>query len=246
VWVARNQQQGANVSRRKKNNGNGVSTHNRVKRVNNRDRRVYVEPKTEGQRIYLSSIHKNKLTVCDGPAGCGKTLLAAASAVKLLNDNTQYDHIVIVRPAITACNERIGFLPGNIDDKMEPFTMPVLYSLSKVVGREYFQLLMKNEVIKVIPMAFMRGLTLENCVVLLDEAQNTTPEQMKMFLTRIGENCKVIVEGDETQSDIKRENGLKDALDRLENMSDVGVVIMEISDVLRSSFVSHILERYEK
>lgn len=209
-------------------------------------KRAHVEHKSIGQRNYLLSIRQNKLTVCDGPAGCGKTLLAAASAANILSENYHiYDHIVIVRPAVTACNEKLGYLPGTLENKMEPFTMPVLYSLSKVVGREHFNNLMRSDIVKVIPMAYMRGLTLDNCIVIFDEAQNSTPDQMKMFLTRLGENCKVIVEGDQEQSDIKGNNGLADAIERLDKMKDVGIVEMDRSDVVRSGFVQEVLARYE-
>ena len=163
----------------------------------------------------------------------------------MLRDYSKYDHIVIVRPAVTACNEKLGFLPGSLERKMEPFTMPVLYNLSKVVGRNHFGLMTRSEMIKVIPLAYMRGLTLDNCIVIFDEAQNSTPEQMKMFLTRLGENCKAIVEGDEDQSDIRHKNGLTDAMDRLSDMVNVGVVEMGREDVVRSGFVADVLERYE-
>jgi phosphate starvation-inducible PhoH-like protein len=208
-------------------------------------KRTHIEPKSIGQRNYLLSIKQNKLTVCDGPAGCGKTLLAAASASNLMHENSHvYDHIVIVRPAVTACNEKLGYLPGSLESKMEPFTMPVLYSLSKVVGRDQFMHFMKSDIIKVIPLAYMRGLTLDNCIVIFDEAQNSTPEQMKMFLTRLGEDCKVIIEGDVEQSDIRQKNGLSDALERLDKMRDVGVIELDRSDVVRSGFVREVLERY--
>ena len=207
-------------------------------------RKVHIEPKSKGQKFYLSSINRNKLTICYGPAGTGKTLLAAAAAAKSLKENAHHDHIVIVRPAVTACNEKLGFLPGSLNAKMEPFTMPVLYSLSKIVGAEYFKLLMRNDIIKVVPLAYMRGLTLDNCVVLFDEAQNSTVEQMKMFLTRLGERCKVIIEGDEDQSDIHGLNGLTDAIERLDDMKDVGIVELDRSDVIRSNFVANVLERY--
>lgn len=209
-------------------------------------KRAHIEHKSIGQREYLMSIRQNKLTICDGPAGCGKTILAAASAANILSENYHiYDHIVIVRPAVTACNEKLGYLPGTLENKMEPFTMPVLYSLSKVVGREYFNGLMRSDVIKVIPLAYMRGLTLDSCIVIFDEAQNSTPEQMKMFLTRLGEKCKVIVEGDQEQSDIRGINGLADAVNRLDKMKDVGIVEMDRSDVVRSNFVQEVLARYE-
>lgn len=225
------------MSRKKKRN----NSRGHPQRTNHE---IYVEPKTKAQRVFLSSIRENKLTICDGPAGCGKTFLAAAASIQLLREYSQYDHIVIVRPAITACNEKLGFLPGNLERKMEPYTMPVLYNLSKVAGRDYFHILTRNEIIKVIPLAYMRGLTLDNCIIIFDEAQNSTPEQMKMFLTRLGDNCKVVVEGDEEQSDIKQQNGLTDVINRLDEMNNVGIVEMDRTDVVRSSFVADILERY--
>ena len=220
-----------------------MSKKRRRNASNNQSFEIHVEPKTEVQRLFLNSIKQNKLTICDGPAGFDKTHLAAAA--KMLRDYSKYDHIVIVRPAVTACNEKLGFLPGSLERKMEPFTMPVLYNLSKVVGRNHFGLMTRSEMIKVIPLAYMRGLTLDNCIVIFDEAQNSTPEQMKMFLTRLGENCKAIVEGDEDQSDIRHKNGLTDAMDRLSDMVNVGVVEMGREDVVRSGFVADVLERYE-
>lgn len=234
------------MSRRKKrnNNGNGVCLAEVFYRTNGKSKVVWLEAKSDGQEDFISSINHNKLTVCSGPAGTGKTYIAAAMAARLLRDTLDYDHIMVVRPAVEACNERLGFLPGNIDKKMAPFAMPVLYNLSKVVGKREFHALKHNGVIQITPLAFMRGLTLDNCIVILDEAQNTTPEQMKMFLTRLGENCKAIVEGDETQSDIRGKNGLNDAAERLDGMRDVGIVSMGTDEVIRSRFVSDLIERY--
>jgi len=208
-------------------------------------RKIHIDPQSDGQDEYLDSIENNKLTICTGPAGTGKTLIAVASACRMLREDADYDHIVIVRPAVTACDEKLGYLPGDMDEKMGPFMLPVLYNLSKVVGKEYYSLLMKNDIIKVIPLAYMRGLTLDNCIAILDEAQNTTPEQMKMFLTRIGEDCKVIVEGDEGQTDIRSANGLVDAIDRFADMSGVGLIRLDQSDIVRSEFVARIVERYK-
>ena len=245
--MSRKQQKRRSNGQNGNSNGSG-NGHESMSRTSRQSlKRAHIETKSIGQRNYLMSIRNNKLTVCDGPAGCGKTLLAAASAANFLFESSHlYDHIVIVRPAVTACNEKLGFLPGSLEKKMEPFTMPVLYSLSKVVGRETFQHFMRSDVIRVIPLAYMRGLTLDNCVVIFDEAQNSTPDQMKMFLTRLGENCKVIIEGDEDQSDISGVNGLVDAIERLDKMEDVGIIEMDRSDVVRSNFVSAVLERYEE
>ena len=202
-----------------------------------------LKPKTKGQSDYLKSIQANILTICNGPAGTGKTMLAVSAALQMIR-NKEYHNIVIVRPAVPACNEQLGFLPGEVNDKMSPFMVPVIHNLQKLTNQSEFQQLQKN-VIKVIPLAFMRGLTLENCIVILDEAQNTKIEQMKMFLTRIGQNCKVIVEGDEKQSDIRQDNGLEDAIRRLDNLPDVGIVTMTKKDIIRSEFISQIIQRYE-
>jgi phosphate starvation-inducible PhoH-like protein len=235
--------------RHRSDNGNGRNGRNDGYTSYSNDfefRKVHIEAKSDGQDDYLDSIENNKLTVCSGPAGTGKTLIAVATAVKMLREGTDYDHIVIVRPAVTACDEKLGYLPGDMDAKMGPFMLPVLYNLSKVVGKEYFSLLIRNEIIKIIPLAYMRGLTLDNCVTILDEAQNTTPEQMKMFLTRIGEDCKVIVEGDEDQTDIRTANGLADIMARLKDMDDVGVIRLDKEDIVRSDFVANIVERYQE
>jgi phosphate starvation-inducible PhoH-like protein len=257
VWVAeRNQgnQMRFNMKKRKRrnNNGNGngaclaeVSHFNRNGNGNgNGNKAIWLEAKSDGQEKFITSINHNKLTICTGPAGTGKTYVSAAMTARLLRDTTDYDHIMVVRPAVEACNERLGFLPGNIDKKMAPYAMPVLYNLSKVVGKRQFIHMKQSGVIQVMPLAFMRGLTLDHCLVILDEAQNTTPDQMKMFLTRIGENCKVIVEGDTSQSDIRGLNGLSDASERLEGMRDVGIVSMGADEVIRSRFVSDLMERY--
>lgn len=202
-----------------------------------------LQPKTIGQRDYMQSIKDNKLTICTGPAGTGKTIIAAAMAVKYVKEGL-YNDIVIVRPAVTACDEEIGFLPGDVDEKMGPFMLPVIHNIGKVLKQSEFNQFIEFKV-KIMPLAFMRGITLDNCVVILDEAQNTQPSQMKMFLTRLGENCKAIVEGDEDQTDIEFKNGLEDCVDRLSNMEDVGIIRMDNSDIVRSTFVSQVLQRYK-
>lgn len=246
----RNKRQRSYMSKRDKGRAN--NTDEKFSYSRNRDpyphsganmNPVTITPKTIGQRDYLNSIRKNKLTVCTGPAGTGKTIIAAAMAINYVVDGI-YDQIVIVRPAVTACNEKIGFLPGGIDDKMGPFMMPLLYNMEKLMKPEEFRTFSRCKV-KIIPMAFMRGITLDNCVVILDEAQNTKPDQMKMFLTRFGENCKAIVEGDEDQTDIESKNGLTDAVNRLGLLQDVGIVKMDESDIIRSNFTARVLEKYK-
>jgi len=202
-----------------------------------------IGPRTQGQRDYFRSIRENKLTLCTGPAGTGKTLIAAALAYQFVKEG-DYDQIIIARPAVPACNERLGFLPGGVDDKMGPYTIPVLYNLSKLIPENQFHHFVKS-CVKVVPMAFMRGMTFDNCVIILDEAQNTNQDQMKMFLTRLGEDCKAIVEGDEDQTDMRNLNGLSDAIERCEDLEDVGIVEMDESDIVRSTFVARVLERYK-
>jgi len=202
-----------------------------------------IVPRTTGQRKYIQSIRNNKVTLCTGPAGTGKTIIATAMALKYVKEGI-YNNIFIVRPTIVACNEKIGFLPGPIDDKMGPFVLPFMYSLNKLLKPDEYNQFVKKRV-RIIPLAFMRGLTLDNCIIILDEAQNTLPEQMKMFLTRLGEHCKAIVEGDEDQTDIRSKNGLTDGIERFHNMEDIGIIEMDNRDILRSEFVARILDRYK-
>jgi len=215
-----------------------------------------VQPKTPGQRAYMNSIEENVITLCSGFAGCGKTLLAIGMAMNLVqNPDTKYSKIIIVRPAIEACGEQIGFLPGGLGDKMKPLIQPIMDNLRFFINDEgHINNLMDPTpgfgapLIEVIPMAYMRGRTFNNCVVVFDEAQNASPAQMKLFLTRIGKNCKVIIEGDITQSDKYKDinkNGLSDAIKRLRGCKNVGIAILEAKDIQRSDVIAPILERYE-
>ena len=209
-----------------------------------------IKPKTPAQRRYLDSIETNLVTLCSGPAGSGKTLMAIGSAMRLYHANEIYGRIIIVRPAIEACGESLGYLPGDADDKMRPFIEPILDNLRYFITDEgYITSLLETKTIQVSPMAFMRGRTYNNCIVIFDEAQNATRKQMKLFLTRIGKNCKVIIEGDVTQSDIfgqaQEENGLYDAMKRLTRCPDIGVVKLTKQDIQRSRVVANILKRYD-
>lgn len=217
--------------------------------------RINVEAKTDGQRKYLESIKNNLITICSGYAGTGKTILAIGMALSFVQrENSPYSKIVVIRPAVEACGEKIGFLPGNISEKMRPLIQPIVDSLRVFIKDEaYIAKLLEANVswgapqIEVIPMGFMRGRTLSDCVVIFDEAQNASPSQVKLLLTRIGQNCKVIIEGDVTQSDAfkKREdNGLFDAIIRLRDMDNVGIVCLEATDIQRNEIIAPILERY--
>lgn len=215
--------------------------------------RFEVRPRTEGQRRYIESIENNIVTLCSGFAGCGKTLIAIGMAMKLWQDK-KFGKIFVVRPAIEACGEQIGYLPGGLNEKMRPLVQPIMDNLRFFNTDEgYITGLLDPTssfgapVIEVIPMAYLRGRTFNNCIVVFDEAQNASPQQMKLFLTRIGNNCKVIIEGDVTQSDRyknRRDNGLSDAIRRLEGCPGVGVVALKTQDIQRSEIIGPILERY--
>lgn len=221
----------------------------RSKTKSNDKRRVPLVPSTINQRYYVESIRDNDVTVCRGLAGTGKTLIAIHAAIDLYEKN-EYEKIFIVRPAVEACGEKIGFLPGGIGDKMKPLVAPIYDNLRVFIKDEGFISALtvgEPSVIEVIPMAFLRGRTLNNCVVILDEAQNTTPQQMKLFLTRIGHNCKVIIEGDSTQSDLDFRNGLDDIIDKgIGAVEGVGTVELGESDIARSKLVGRILRMYGK
>ena len=212
-----------------------------------------VRPKTLGQQKYIDSINNNVVTLCSGYAGTGKTLIAIGMALSFIQNSKQYSKVVIVRPAVEACGEKIGYLPGGIQDKMRPLIQPIMDNLRFFIKDEGYMtgLLEPNTIhgaplIEVIPMAYLRGRTFNNCVIVSDEAQNASPQQMKLFLTRIGKNCKVIIEGDVTQSDMFRnrdDNGLMDAMKRLVNVPNVGIVCLDASDIQRSPVNARILER---
>lgn len=210
---------------------------------------VELNPKTKGQKEYIDLILSNDLTLCNGPAGSGKSLIAVGSALKLYREsNGFYKKIVVARPAITACDEDLGYLPGDIDNKMKPFMAPVVDSMEFFLDAGEVDSLFQSGVVEVIPIAFMRGRTFNQAICIFDEAQNSTPDQMRLFLTRIGFNSKVIVEGDVTQCDLKgaskQNNGLKDAMVRLDGLESVGTINLEAIDIVRSELVTRILSRY--
>jgi phosphate starvation-inducible PhoH-like protein len=185
----------------------------------------------------------NTLTFGVGPAGTGKTWLAATRAAQRLAAG-EIERIVITRPAIEA-GENLGFLPGNLDEKYEPYFRPVRDALEETLGCGTVEYMLKAGTIEVRPLAFLRGTTFKNCWVIADEMQNTTPAQMKMFLTRIGEDCRVIVNGDPLQTDIAGKSGLSDALDRLKAMKSVEFCWFTREDIVRSGLCQAIAERYE-
>lgn len=202
-----------------------------------------IEARTEAQGHYIISIKNNQLTYGVGPAGTGKTFICGALAAEAL-ENQQTEKIVITRPVVEA-GEELGFLPGDIEEKFAPYFQPFKDVLIERLGKGKVEYLMKAGKIEAAPLAYMRGRTFKNAWVILDEAQNTTPTQMKLFLTRLGENCRVIVNGDIAQKDIKCQSGLIDAIRRTGGLNQVGHIQFTKDDVVRSGLVQAIVEAYE-
>lgn len=205
-----------------------------------------IKAKTLGQRVYIDALERSELVICSGPAGTGKTFLGVAMAVKALKAR-EVSRIILTRPAIEA-GERLGFLPGDIEEKVDPYMRPLYDALTVLLGTESFEKYYDKGLIEVSPLAFMRGRNLDDCFVVLDEAQNTTCEQMKMFLTRIGLNCRAVACGDFTQIDLPRgvESGLKDSINVLRGVEGISIVSMNDSDIIRNSLVQRIVRAYEK
>jgi phosphate starvation-inducible protein PhoH and related proteins len=204
-----------------------------------------VRPKTAGQKRYVDAIERNVITFGIGPAGTGKSWLAVAMAVQALQAK-QVQRIILTRPAVEA-GERLGFLPGDLMAKVDPYLRPLYDALHDMVDPEGAQKLLERQVVEVAPLAFMRGRTLNNSFIILDEAQNTTPEQMKMFLTRIGFGSKVVVTGDRTQVDVPDgRSGLSDIERVLSGIDGLGFVHLDASDVVRNRIVADIVAAYER
>ena len=205
-----------------------------------------IHPKTLGQKEYLPAIRANSITFGVGPAGTGKTYLAVAMAVKAFKSK-DVSRIILTRPAVEA-GEKLGFLPGDLQNKVDPYLRPLYDGLFDLLGAETFQKLVEKQAIEVAPLAYMRGRTLDDAFIILDEAQNTTPEQMKMFLTRMGVGSKVVVTGDVTQVDLpeKTRSGLVDALHILKGIDGIAQVYLTEKDVVRHRLVQQIVKAYER
>lgn len=205
-----------------------------------------VKPKTLGQKKYIETIRNNTITLGVGPAGTGKTYLAVAMAVTAFRAK-EINRIVLTRPAVEA-GEKLGFLPGDLQSKVDPYLRPLYDALFDMLGAENFQKHQERGDIEVAPLAYMRGRTLDDSFIILDEAQNTTTEQMKMFLTRLGFNSKMVVTGDITQIDLPdgKRSGLKEAMKVLKNIDDIGIVRFSEKDVVRHRLVQDIIKAYER
>ena len=203
-----------------------------------------LEFRTPNQKTFYHTISRNDVTFAVGPAGCGKTFLATHYALKNLAKG-KYDKMVITKPLVEVDGEKMGYLPGDIDEKTAPYMMSLYYNMEQIIGKQRLEVLKKAGAIQVIPLAYMRGLTLTDSIVVLDEAQNATPSQIKTFVTRIGQGSKYIVNGDLMQSDIRKENGLEDAIKRFTGIRRVGFSRFELEDVVRHPIVAELLSRYK-
>ena len=204
---------------------------------------------SESQRKYYDILTKNQITICSGPAGVGKSYISMKAAIDLLSDpSTPYEKIIIVRPAVEA-EEKLGSLPGNVEEKLDPYIFPTYYLMNKIIGKDAREKLKDIDVIEVFALAYMRGMNIDNSILIFEEAQNSTPNQMKLLLTRIGFNSKFFISGDLEQFDRhkdKTQTGLWDALKKFQNLDDVGTFEFNPEDVVRNPLISKLLKRYEE
>ncbi len=204
---------------------------------------------TTHQEDFYNILKNNQITICSGPAGVGKSFIAMKAAVDLLMDPTNaYEKIIIVRPAVEA-EEKLGALPGNLEEKLDPYIFPSYYLLNKIIGKDAREKLKESEVIEVFALAYMRGMNIDNSILIFEEAQNSTPNQMKLLLTRIGFNSKFFISGDIEQTDRykdKKQSGLYDALQRFKGIDDIGVYDFRNAKNVRNPLIGKILDEYDK
>ena len=204
---------------------------------------------SENQKSYYELLQKNQIVICSGPAGVGKSYIAMKAAVDLLADpNSPYEKIIIVRPAVEA-EEKLGALPGNVEEKLDPYIFPSYYLLNKIIGKDNRESLKNIEAIEVFALAYMRGMNIDNSILIFEEAQNCTPKQMKLLLTRIGFKSKFFISGDLEQTDRyknKTHSGLWDAIEKFTNVDRIGIFSFEEKDIVRNPIIGKILEKYEE
>jgi phosphate starvation-inducible protein PhoH and related proteins len=203
---------------------------------------------TENQKLYYNILNDNQITICTGPAGVGKSYIAMKAAVDILSDpKNSYEKLMIVRPAVEA-EEKLGSLPGALEEKLDPYISPSYYLLNKLIGKENREKLIQLDFIEVQALAYIRGWNIDNTILIFEEAQNSTPNQMKLLLTRIGFNSKFFISGDLEQTDRykdKKQSGLWDAISKFRNMDDIGIFEFDEKDIVRNPIISKILKKYE-
>lgn len=204
---------------------------------------------SDNQKDYYDILISNQITICSGPAGVGKSYISMKAAVDLLLDSSNsYEKIIIVRPAVEA-EEKLGSLPGNLEEKLDPYIFPSYYLLNKIIGKDAREKLKEAEIIEVFALAYMRGMNIDNSILIFEEAQNATPNQIKLLLTRIGYNSKFFISGDLEQTDRykdKKQSGLYDALQRFNNVNDIGIYDFRNAKNVRNPLIGKILERYDE
>lgn len=204
---------------------------------------------SDNQKDYYDILVSSQITICSGPAGVGKSYISMKAAVDLLMDPTNtYEKIIIVRPAVEA-EEKLGSLPGNLEEKLDPYIFPSYYLLNKIIGKDAREKLKEAEIIEVFALAYMRGMNIDNSILIFEEAQNATPNQIKLLLTRIGYNSKFFISGDLEQTDRykdKKQSGLYDALQRFQNVNDIGIYDFRNAKNVRNPLIGKILERYDE
>jgi phosphate starvation-inducible PhoH-like protein len=204
---------------------------------------------SDNQKDYYDILLTNQITICSGPAGVGKSYISMKAAVDLLIDpSNSYEKIIIVRPAVEA-EEKLGSLPGNLEEKLDPYIFPSYYLLNKIIGKDAREKLKEAEIIEVFALAYMRGMNIDNSILIFEEAQNATPNQIKLLLTRIGFNSKFFISGDLEQTDRykdKKQSGLYDALQRFQNVNDIGIYDFRNAKNVRNPLIGKILERYDE
>jgi phosphate starvation-inducible protein PhoH and related proteins len=229
---------------KKKGNGNGNGNNSQIIEKIIKPK-ISITAKNDNQKLLLKSIKENLITIASGPAGTGKTLLSVVSGLRDFTRD-KYKKIIFTRPCVEANGENLGFLPGNLNEKIHPYMYPIFSFLSDYLSHSQIEEYLKEEKIMTLPLAYMRGVTFTEAFVLLDESQNTTPEQVRMFLTRIGEKSKIVLTGDPFQSDVRGKNGLDDACERLCGVEDIGIIRLTKEDIVRSPMVAKIEDRYRE
>jgi phosphate starvation-inducible protein PhoH and related proteins len=242
--MAKTQKTNATQSAQKQTNH--VNTNKRQVMKDLKNMKWDINFRNPAQKRFYKTVASKDITFCIGPAGCGKTYLSVYHALEQLGDkDSPINGIIIVKPLVEAAGEKIGFLPGDVDEKTAPWMMSFYYNMEQIIGKQRLQILKDSNTIQVMPLAFMRGITLADKIVILDEAQNATPEQIKMFVTRIGERSKYIITGDLEQSDIaKHKSGLEDAIKRFAGIRGIGLASFKEKDIVRHKLVRKLLKRY--